>query len=70
VSTKPLRKALLSRYRRLKIEDGTYFYTLALADRGIDLLCRVLINSAHCPLRSESDREGGLMSVTDRPIGA
>jgi hypothetical protein len=37
----------MSRYRRLKIEGGAFFYTLALADRGSDLLGRVLINSAH-----------------------
>jgi len=24
----------MSRYRRLKIEGGVFFYTLALADRG------------------------------------
>jgi hypothetical protein len=24
----------MSRYRRLKIEGGAFFYTLALADRG------------------------------------
>ena len=46
----------MSRYRRLKIEGGAFCYTLALADRGSDLLGRVLINSAQCPLRSESDR--------------
>jgi hypothetical protein len=33
----------MSRYRRLKIEDGAIFYTLALADRGRDLLGRVLV---------------------------
>jgi len=46
----------MSRYRRLKIESRALFYALALADRGSDLLGRVLINSAQCPLRSESDR--------------
>jgi hypothetical protein len=56
VPTKAFRKALMSRYRRLKIEGGAFFYMLALADRGSDLLGRVLINSAQCPLRSESDR--------------
>jgi REP element-mobilizing transposase RayT len=40
VPTKPLREALMSRYRRLKIEGGAFFYTLALADRGSDLLIR------------------------------
>jgi hypothetical protein len=30
----------MSRYRRLKIEGGALFYTLALADRGSDLLIR------------------------------
>jgi len=45
----------MSRYRRLKIEGGAVFYTLALAGRGSDLLGRVLINSAQCPLHSESD---------------
>jgi hypothetical protein len=30
----------MSRYQRLKIEDGALFYTLALADRGSDLLNR------------------------------
>jgi hypothetical protein len=28
----------MSRYRRLTIEGGAIFYTLALADRGSDLL--------------------------------
>jgi REP-associated tyrosine transposase len=28
----------MSRYRRLKIEGGTFFFTLALADRRSDLL--------------------------------
>jgi hypothetical protein len=31
----------MSRYRRLEIDGGTFFYTLALADRGSDLLIRV-----------------------------
>jgi hypothetical protein len=30
----------MSRYRRLKIEGGAVFFTLALADRGSDLLIR------------------------------
>jgi hypothetical protein len=30
----------MSRYRRLKIEGGATFHTLALADRGGDLLVR------------------------------
>jgi hypothetical protein len=30
----------MSRYRRLKIEVGAFFHTLALADRGSDLLIR------------------------------
>jgi hypothetical protein len=30
----------MSRYRRLKIEGGAFFYTLALADRDSDLLVR------------------------------
>ncbi len=30
----------MSRYRRLKIEGGAFFFTLALADRGGDLLVR------------------------------
>jgi hypothetical protein len=46
----------MSRDRRLKIDGGAFFFTLALADRGSDLLGRVLINSAQCPHRSESDR--------------
>jgi hypothetical protein len=28
------------RYRQLKIEDGAFFFTCALADRGGDLLVR------------------------------
>ena len=38
VPTKAFREAVMSRYRRLKIEGGAFFYTLALADRGSDLL--------------------------------
>jgi hypothetical protein len=34
VPTKPLREALMSRYRRLKIEGGAFFCTRARADRG------------------------------------
>ncbi len=30
----------MSRYRRLRIEGGAFFFTLALADRGSDLLVR------------------------------
>jgi putative transposase len=30
----------MSRYRRLKIEGGAFFFTLALADRGGNLLIR------------------------------
>jgi hypothetical protein len=30
----------MSRYRRLKIEGGAFFFTLADADRGGDLLFR------------------------------
>jgi putative transposase len=30
----------MSRYRRLKIEGGAFFFTLALADRNSDLLVR------------------------------
>jgi REP-associated tyrosine transposase len=30
----------MSRYRRLKIEGGAFFYTLTLAERGSDLLVR------------------------------
>ena len=40
VPTKPLREARMSRYRRLKIEGGAFFFTLALAARGSDLLVR------------------------------
>jgi hypothetical protein len=34
VPTKAFREAPMSRYRRLKIEGGAFFYALALADRG------------------------------------
>jgi hypothetical protein len=30
----------MSRYRRLKIEGGAFFYTLALVGHGSDLLAR------------------------------
>ena len=40
VPTKAFREALISGYRRLKIESGAFFYTLTLADRGSDLLIR------------------------------
>jgi hypothetical protein len=50
----------MSRYRRLKIEGGALCYTLALADRRSELLGRILINSAQCQLRSESDRLAAL----------
>jgi hypothetical protein len=40
VPTEALREAPISRHRRLKIEAGAFFYTLALADRGSDLLVR------------------------------
>ena len=35
------------RYRRLKIEGGAYFFTLALADRGGDLLVRHIERLRH-----------------------
>jgi hypothetical protein len=34
VPTKAVREAPMSRHRRLKIEAGAFFFTLALADRG------------------------------------
>jgi hypothetical protein len=34
ISVAIVREALMSRYRRLKTEGRTLFYTLALADRG------------------------------------
>jgi hypothetical protein len=34
------REAPMSCYRRLKSEGGAFFLTLALADRGSDLLAR------------------------------
>ena len=40
VPTKAVREALMSRYRRLKIEGGAFFFTLALAGRDSDLLVR------------------------------
>jgi REP element-mobilizing transposase RayT len=46
----------MSRYRRLKIEGGAFFFTFTLADRRSELLGRILINSYQCPFRSESDR--------------
>jgi putative transposase len=30
----------MSRYRRVKLEGGLFFFTLALADRSSDLLVR------------------------------
>jgi len=47
VPTKAYREALLSRYRRLKVEGGAFFYTLALADRGSDLLVRHIERLRH-----------------------
>jgi hypothetical protein len=38
VPPKTVREARMSRYRRLKIEGGAFFDTLALADHGGDLL--------------------------------
>jgi hypothetical protein len=40
VPTKALREAPMSRYQRLKIEGGAFFFALALADHGSDLLAR------------------------------
>ena len=37
----------MSRYRRLKIEGGAFFYTLALADRSNDLLVRHIERLRH-----------------------
>jgi hypothetical protein len=54
----------MSRYWPVKIEGGAFFYTRALAGRRSDLLGRVLINSALCPVRSESDRPAALRGVT------
>jgi hypothetical protein len=41
VPTKAFPEALMPRYRRLKIEGGAFFYTLALGGRGNDLLVRI-----------------------------
>jgi hypothetical protein len=40
VPTETFRETPTPRYGRLKIEGGAFFYTLALADRGSDLLIR------------------------------
>jgi hypothetical protein len=40
VPTKAFRQTPMSRYRRLKIEGGAFFFTLAHADRGGDFLVR------------------------------
>jgi hypothetical protein len=40
VPIRAFREALISGYRRLKIEGGAVFFTLAPADRGSDLLGR------------------------------
>jgi putative transposase len=40
VPTKPATATRMSRYRRIKIEGGLSFFTLALADRRSDLLVR------------------------------
>jgi hypothetical protein len=40
VSTKAFWEALMSCYRRLKIESRAFFCAPALADRGSDLLIR------------------------------
>jgi hypothetical protein len=32
----------MSRYRRLKIEGGAFFYALAFADGGSDLMIRLI----------------------------
>jgi hypothetical protein len=37
----------MSRYQRLKIEGGAFFCTLALADRGGDLLVRHIERLRH-----------------------
>ena len=37
----------MSRHRRLKIEGGAFYYTLALADRGSDLLVRHIERLRH-----------------------
>ena len=33
----------MSRYRRVEIEGGTFFFTLTLADRSSDLLVRYIV---------------------------
>jgi len=42
VPIRAFREALISGYRRLKIEGGAVFFTLAPADRGSDLLGRLM----------------------------
>jgi hypothetical protein len=47
----------MSRYRRLKIEGGAFFFTLALADRGSDLLVCYIERTA-CPQEPIAGRNG------------
>jgi hypothetical protein len=47
VPAKPLRQIRISRYRRLKIEGGALFFTLALADHGGALLIRHIERLRH-----------------------
>ena len=51
----------MSRYRRLLIEGGAFFFTLALADRRSDLLVR-----RYRALAPRLRRDGKSPSVRDR----
>jgi putative transposase len=51
------------RYRRLKIEGGAFFYTLALADRGSDLLVRHIERLRHACAEVEKRRSFEIVAI-------
>jgi hypothetical protein len=65
VPAKPFREALMSRYRRLKIEGGAFFYALALAEPfplGLTSIKRVFFICESLEDRLFSEREPSMHS--------
>jgi len=57
----------MSRYRRAKIAGGTFFFTVALADRTSDLLVRHIALLRHAYLRVQNARPFGTVAICILP---
>jgi putative transposase len=67
VPTKPFRQTRMSRYRRLRIEGGAFFFTLSLADRSSDLLVRQIERLRHAYAETEKRRPFDTVAICILP---